>query len=157
MKKNDIYIGANKLQRSESIVKGQFVDLNGKRYYKISNYDRMNDFFMSIVSDSDLWMFISSNGSLSAGRVDRNNSLFPYYTVDKIHDYKGITGSRSYFLVNRNNKTFLWEPFTEDALRYYKITRNIYKSIYSNSVVFEEINNDLEITFRYSWSNNLNC
>ncbi len=156
MKNNDIYIGNNIVRKSESNVDGQFVDLNGKRYYKISNYDRMQDFFMSIVSDTNLWMFISSNGSLSAGRVDRNNCLFPYYTDDKIHDYKGITGSRSYFLINRNQKTYLWEPFTQDALRYYKITRNIYKSIYSNSIVFEEINNDLELTFRYSWSNSDN-
>ena len=48
---------------------------------KISNYNRMPDFFMTFVSDSDHWMFISSNGSLSAGRKDRDNALFPYYSV----------------------------------------------------------------------------
>jgi len=67
----------------------------------------MPDFFISIVSDSDHWMFISSNGSLSAGRKDRNNALFPYYTVDKIHDYKDISGSKTFFLVEKDEYSFL--------------------------------------------------
>ena len=71
----------------------------------------MPDFFMSIVSDSDHWMFLSSNGSLSAGRKDRDNALFPYYTDDKIHDYNGITGPLTIVLVEKDGKTFLWEPF----------------------------------------------
>ena len=113
----------------------------------------MPDFFISIVSDSDHWMFISSKGSLSAGRKDRNNALFPYYTDDKIHDYKGLTGSKTYFLVEKNRKTFLWEPFTDNSAKFYKITRNLYKSIYGNKIIFEEINYDLGLSFRYGWYN----
>ena len=71
---------------SKPDVKGQFVEIENEKFYKISNCNQMPDFFMTIVSNSDHWMFISSNGSLSAGRKDRNNALFPYYTVDKIHD-----------------------------------------------------------------------
>ena len=37
-------------------------------------------------SDADLWMFIASGGGLTAGRVDADGSLFPYQTVDKLHD-----------------------------------------------------------------------
>ncbi|MEI8047965.1 MAG: hypothetical protein WCI92_11345, partial [Bacteroidota bacterium] len=109
------------------------------------------DFFMTIVSDSDHWMFISSNGALSAGRKDRNNALFPYYTVDKIHDSKGITGSKTYLLVGKNDKTYLWEPFSSESEKIYTIERNLYKSIYGNKIIFEEINIDLGVGFRYGW------
>lgn len=135
----------------EDEVEGKFVELNDEKFYKISHYDQMSDFFMSIVSDSDHWMFISSNGSLSAGRKDRDNALFPYYTVDKIHDYKGITGSYSAFLIEKEGKSCLWEPFTDHSGLVYDIERNIYKSIYGNKLVFEEVNKDLGVAFNYTW------
>ena len=34
----------------------------------------------------------------------------------------------------------------------HKISRNLYKNIYGNKVIFEEINHDLELTFRYQWN-----
>ena len=60
------------------------IRLGNDAYYQISNVDQLPPFFMSIVSDSNHWMFISSNGGLSAGRKDSESSLFPYYTDDKI-------------------------------------------------------------------------
>ena len=63
----------------------------------------------------------------------------PYYQVDKIHDYRGITGSRSYCLVEKENRLYLWEPFTAETEKIYKIQRNLYKSIYGNKVLFEEM------------------
>ncbi len=36
---------------------------------------------MSLASDTDLWMFITSSGGLTAGRVDADGSLFPYVTA----------------------------------------------------------------------------
>jgi hypothetical protein len=80
-------------------VTGEVVKIDNEKYYKISNYDRMTDFFVAVVSDSDLWMYISSNGSLTAGRKDRNSALFPYYSEDKIHDYRGKTGM--FYLLSR--------------------------------------------------------
>jgi len=148
-----IYLGKNEMNTMQSKVAGQFVEIDNEKYYQIQNYHEMPDFFISIVSDSDHWMFISSNGSLTAGRKNRNNALFPYYTDDKIHDYKDITGSKSHFLVEKDGKTFLWEPFTSDSKLFYQITRNVYKSIYGNKIIFEEINLDLGITFRYGWYN----
>ncbi|MEJ2279477.1 MAG: hypothetical protein P8Y70_17300 [Candidatus Lokiarchaeota archaeon] len=44
----------------------------------------MPPFFMSIVSSSNHWLFISSTGGLSAGRVSAEQALFPYYTDDKL-------------------------------------------------------------------------
>ncbi len=148
-----IYLGKNEMNTMQSKVAGQFVEIDNEKYYQIQNYHEMPDFFISIVSDSNHWMFISSNGSLTAGRKNRNNALFPYYTDDKIHDYKDITGSKSYFLVEKDGNTFLWEPFTSDSKLFYQITRNLYKSIFGNKIIFEEINLDLGITFRYGWYN----
>ena len=153
MEHTKIFIGNSEVMTGANGIAGRFVELDGETYYQIQNYHEMPDFFMSIVSDSDHWMFISSNGALTAGRKDRDNALFPYYTDDKIHDYKGTTGSVSSFLVTKNNRTLLWEPFTDESLKFYSITRNIYKSTFGNSVVFEEINHDLGLGFRYGWHN----
>lgn len=151
MKKSEIYLGETQVNGTEAQVGGEFVEIQGEKFYKISNNNLMPDFFMTIVSDSDHWMFISSNGSLSAGRKDRNNALFPYYTDDKIHDYCGITGSKSLLLVKKNEKTYLWEPFSKDLSKIYKIERNLYKSIYGDKIIFEEINKDLQLAFQYGW------
>jgi hypothetical protein len=153
MSNRSIYLGNAELRTSRQDVKGQFVEIENESFYKISNCNLMADFFMTIVSNSDHWMFISSNGSLSAGRKDRNNALFPYYTVDKIHDYRGLTGSKTYLLVETGEKTYLWEPFTAESEKIYSIERNIYKNIYGNKIIFEEINVDLGVGFRYGWSN----
>ncbi|MCX6285070.1 MAG: hypothetical protein NTW31_12645, partial [Bacteroidetes bacterium] len=135
------------------MVEGQFVEIENERFYKISSCNQMPDFFMTIVSDSDHWMFISSNGSLSAGRKDRDNALFPYYTVDKIHDSRNITGSKTFLLVTIGKKTYLWEPFTSESEKIYSVQRNLYKSIYGNKLIFEEINVDLGVGFQYGWYN----
>lgn len=153
MKKEKIFLGKNEINTKAPEVSGQFVEIEGEKYYQIRNFHEMPDFFISIVSDSNHWMFISSTGSLSAGRKDRENALFPYFTVDKIHDYQNRTGSRSCFLVERNHKISLWEPFTEMSQRFYNITQNVYKSIYGNKIIFEEINTDLGLSFRYGWYN----
>ena len=57
-------------------VTGELVSFDNETYYKISNSDEMRPFFMSIVSDSNHWMFISSNGGLTAGRKNSEYALF---------------------------------------------------------------------------------
>lgn len=153
MKTNNIYLGNSELRSEKAEVVGKFVLVDGEQYYQIHNYDRMPDFFMTVVSDSNHWMFLSSNGALTAGRINRNNALFPYYTEDKIHDYRNITGSRTYLLINKDRKEQLYEPFTKESRAVYNITANIYKSVFGNNVIFEEINHDLEVTFKYGWFN----
>lgn len=153
MNQKTIYLGNAVVNSVRNEVKGEFTEIQNEKFYKISNYNLMPDFFMTILSDSDHWMYISSNGSLSAGRKDRNNALFPYYTVDKIHDYKGLTGSKTYLLVDKDEKTYLWEPFSAESEKIYAIERNLYKNIYGNKILFEEINLDLGIAFQYGWYN----
>jgi len=100
--------------------------IENESYYKISNSDGMNPFFMSIVSDSNHWLFISSNGGLSAGRKNSENSLFPYYTHDKITESAEVTGSKSIFWVNKGGKSYLWEPLSDRFDGMYAVTRNLY-------------------------------
>lgn len=147
----EIYLGKSKVNVGNDEVDGLFVEIENEKFYKINNYNEMPDFFMTIVSDSDHWMFLSSNGALSAGRKNRDNALFPYYTDDKIHDYKGKTGSYSVCLIETDEKCFFWAPFTEESEKVYQIQRNIYKSIYGNKIIFEEINTDLQVCFKYGY------
>ncbi|TRX54904.1 hypothetical protein FNH22_18780 [Fulvivirga sp. M361] len=128
------------------------VPIDNETYYKISNVDAMRSFFMSIVSDSNHWMFIGSNGGITAGRKHAENALFPYYTDDKIIESAENTGSKSIFLVHREGRSQVWEPFSERYACLYNISRNLYKNDYGNKILFEEVNHDLKLTFRYQWN-----
>jgi hypothetical protein len=128
------------------------VQLGKESFYRISNVDEMRPFFMSIVSNSNHWMFIGSNGGLSAGRTDAENALFPYYTDDKIIESSEITGSKSIFIIHKNGDKHIWEPFSLRYASLFKTTRNLYKNVYGNKVIFEEINHDLGLTFQYEWN-----
>ena len=126
--------------------------IDNESYYKISNSDEIRPFFMSIVSDSNHWMFISSNGGLTAGRKNSEYALFPYYTDDKITESADITGNKSIFKVVKNDQEFMWEPLAIRSLGRYSTTQNLYKNRFGNKIIFEEINHDLELIFRYQWS-----
>ena len=130
----------------------KIVDHENESYYKISNHDTLRPFFMSIVSDSNHWMFISSNGGLSAGRKNPEYALFPYYTEDKITESADITGSKTILRVNINSNILVWEPLSDRFSGRYTLNRNLYKSVYGNKIIFEEINHDLGLIFRYQWS-----
>lgn len=149
---NEIFLGHQKLNFADAEVSGEELKIGNESFYKISNFDGMRPFFMSIVSNSNHWMFISSNGSLSAGRKDSNNALFPYYTDDKITESSETTGSKTILLVERDDKTCLWEPFSLKYAGAYKVKRNLYKNTYGNKLRFEEINEDLGLSFSYEWN-----
>ncbi len=129
------------------------ISIGNESFYKISNVDDLRPFFMSIVSDSNHWMFISSNGGITAGRKNAEFALFPYYTDDKITEFADITGSKSIFQIKVNDQIHLWEPFSERFNEKYHLTRNLYKSFYGNKIIFEEIHNDFNLAFRYEWNN----
>ncbi|MFX0556524.1 hypothetical protein ACOCEA_06980 [Maribacter sp. CXY002] len=152
MKQTDIYIGNSKRNIDQSEISGKLVSFENEDYYKISNVDSMRPFFMSIVSDANHWIFVSSNGGLTAGRKDSGFALFPYYTDDKISESSDITGSKTILHVVKDGKTQLWEPFSERYVGIYRTIRNLYKNCFGNKVIFEEINEDLDLTFRYQWN-----
>ncbi len=146
-----IFIGDNLHQQPSIKTRGDYVHLLNEDFYKISNYDAMPPFFISLVSSSNHWMFIASTGGLTAGRINANHALFPYYTVDKLTENSENTGARSILLVERFGKKSLWEPFSNCQQGIYDIERNLYKNTQGSSLVFEEINHDLALTYRYAW------
>ena len=151
MTHKQIHLGQQLRQTNNVEVGGKYVNIEGETFYQIENYDQMKDFFISVVSDSDHWMFISTRGGLTAGRINSENALFPYYTDDKVSDGSPFTGSRTIALATIGDKTSLWEPFSEQYDGIYNTTRNLYKNVFGDKLIFEEINHDLALTFRYAW------
>ena len=151
MTHKQIHVGQQLRQKNNVEVGGKYVNIEGETFYQIENYEQMKDFFISVVSDSDHWMFISTRGGLTAGRVNSENALFPYYTDDKVSDGSPFTGSRTIALATIGDKTSLWEPFSEQYNGIYNTTRNLYKNVFGDKLIFEEINHDLALTFRYAW------
>ncbi|CAM3682374.1 hypothetical protein VA7868_04237 [Vibrio aerogenes CECT 7868] len=135
-----------------SKTEGKFVELKGERYYQIENVDQMAPFFISVVSSGDHWLFISSAGSLSAGRIRPENALFPYKSVDHIHESAGNTGPKTIIWVRDKDKWCMWEPFNSHHDHLYIVTRNLYKSALGDKILFEEMNHSLGMRFRYSWN-----
>jgi hypothetical protein len=139
------------LGKQAEMVHGYLREIEGESFYCIENYHLMPPFFMSVVSSSDLWMYISSNGSLTAGRQNYNNTLFPYYTDDKIHESAENTGPKTLFRIKKDNTFILWEPFSDKHHDSSQIRRNLFKNTAGNKIIFEEINPALQLRFRYSW------
>src|SRR5690625_6434983 len=110
----------------------------------------MVPFFMTVVSDTDHWLIVSSTGGLTAGRKNAESALIPYETDDKIHDSIETTGPDTSFIVTIDDKDFLWKPFSEYLSNIYHIKRNLYKNTTGDKIVFEEINDDLGLAFNYT-------
>ena len=130
-----------------------FVQLDGRTHYRIGAFQKMVPFLVSLPSDTDLWMFITSGGGLTAGRRDPDGALFPYRTVDELHEGHHHTGPVSLLRVTAaDGSTVLWEPFAPAQGENPGLERNLYKNIVGNRLVFEEINHPLGLAFRYAWS-----
>ncbi|HBZ41900.1 MAG: hypothetical protein A2Y20_03120 [Firmicutes bacterium GWF2_51_9] len=153
MKPTRLFFGSATLSDECKTVSLDTVTINKEPFFKIENFDHMNPFFMTVVSDVDHWMFISSTGGLTCGRKNAESALFPYDTDDKIHDSCETTGSNTNIIVSKDDKDFLWKPFSRHNGNVYTITRNLYKNTIGNKVMFEEINHDLEVSFTYTWKN----
>ncbi|HLP08381.1 MAG TPA: hypothetical protein VK178_09450 [Opitutaceae bacterium] len=134
-------------------VSGSFVNAFGGRYYRIAHCDQLPPFFMNIVSSSDLWLFLASNGGLTAGRTSIEGALFPYLTVDRLYDSAGITGPVTACWVELEDGTrTLWQPLAPHGTSVHRVERNLYKSIEGDRVWFEEIHPALGLAFRSGWS-----
>ncbi|KKN05893.1 hypothetical protein LCGC14_1082750 [marine sediment metagenome] len=135
-------------------VSGGFVEIDGEPFYKIANYHLMEPFFMTITSPQNHWMFLSTTGGITAGRINANNALFPYYTVDKITENHENTGSKIMLKVlNKDKDEWIhWEPFSDRYAGLFFIRRDIFKNIPGNIVIFQETNSDLELVCRLTWT-----
>jgi hypothetical protein len=126
------------------------VEIDGQGYYAVPDVDGMAPFLMSIVSDGDRWMFLSSTGGLTAGRGSAAGALFPYETDDRLHEAAGRTGPVTALLARRGEGDELWRPF--HAAPGSLVRRFLYKSVVGDSVLFEERHLGLRLVFRYRWA-----
>jgi hypothetical protein len=141
-----------KSAHQNSTVVGSFVNIDGQDFYQIDNYDQMPPFLMSIVSAGDHWMYISSSGGLTAGRVSAENCLFPYITVDQLHDCHQHTGSVTAVRYQDGTSDLAyWHPFNHGITGTSVGPRRLLKHVAGNHVIFEETHERLGLTFRYSW------
>ncbi len=124
--------------------------VDGEEMLRIGDVDRLPPFLMSVVSDSDHWMYVSSRGGLTAGRVTPDRALFPYVTDDKLHQCHPHTGPFTAVRAATPRGLVFWEPFRHD-LDGESVRRNLYKSPSANGVVFEEIHHGLGLALRYRW------
>ena len=146
-----IWLGEQAFDHVPMAPEGRYLDIDGEPFYCIENVDGMDEFFISLVSATNHWLFISTSGGLTAGRIHSGNALFPYYTEDKVRDSANVTGHCAVFLVSQGEKTLYWEPFARHFDGAYAIQRNLYKNNLSSTLIFEEINHDIGLTYRYAW------
>jgi len=146
-------VGGIKIDTRDKKVSGSIERIQEQSFYKIENVDQMRPFFMSVVSDSNHWMFIGSNGGVTCGRKDSDRAIFPYYTDDKIIESIEVTGPKTLVQVSQGDNTYLWEPFSQRYQGVYQVSRNLLKSSFGNQITFEEVNHDLQLKFKYSWLN----
>ncbi len=139
-------------QQQDQSVSGEYVELDGESYYKIGNSHQMPSFFMSIVGASDHWMFVSSQGALTAGRQNPDVALFPYQSDDQLAFAQRHTGPLTLIRCLDQGGQSIWEPLTPESLRQDRGYRNIYKSPQGNKLVFEEVNEARQLAFRYRWT-----
>ena len=151
---------ANENNQTALTPKGSYVVIGDDKYYQIENCDQMQPFFISVASDTDLWMYISSTGGLTCGRRNPEQVLFPYYTDDKITENYEHTGAKTMVRMLHSEacgnvdwaKMPVWEPFTGRNIGVYRIRRSIAKSVTGNKLLFIEQNLDLGLTFMYQWA-----
>jgi hypothetical protein len=133
-------------------VDGTFLTDRGERFYRIDSYDRMPAFFMTLTSPSNHWLFISSTGGLTAGRSNSEHALFPYYTEDRIAENSENTGSKSIIRLAGLHGVLLWEPFSDRYEGLYRLHRSLSRNFTGNKLLFEELNEDLQLSFRLMWT-----
>ncbi|MCE9578614.1 MAG: hypothetical protein K8W52_36140 [Deltaproteobacteria bacterium] len=147
-----LVFGRSPLHAMTQQATGRLVSAFGDEYYVIEDAQTLAPFLTSIVGDSDHWLFVASNGALTAGRGNPANALFPYVTEDKLYDAAGVTGPTTSLIVTRAGAASLWHPLRPVDQRVYGVTQRLYKSVLGNRLVIEEENRDLGLCFRAAWS-----
>ena len=96
-------------------ITGEYLRIDGEKYFRIANSHLMDDFFMSIVGASDHWMFVSSNGALTTGRRNPDMALFPYASDDQISTARAQAGSLTLVRIAGKDKPTVWQPYSADS------------------------------------------
>ena len=152
---NRIHLGKNPLQSSSDPIRGEQVTLEGEDFYQIANYDRMRPFFMTVVSDADHWMFISSNGGADRRPAQRRTWRCSRTTpTTKSVTWRRSPEARRYCVVQQAGPELslgtVFGAWPGHLPRHAGTSTRI---SWGNKLIFEEINEDLGLTFRYGWFN----
>jgi hypothetical protein len=135
-------------------VRGRLVGAEGheEEAYRIDGMEHLLPFLVSVVSASDHWLYLSSSGGLTAGRVDASRCLLPYETDDRLHVGHGVTGPLTLVRAfTAGREPVLWEPF-DDRLAGPGRRRAITKGVLGTWVELEEIDEALGLSLRARWS-----
>jgi hypothetical protein len=137
---------------TEACMHGSFIDEDGERWYRIVGLDDEAPFFTTLASDSDLWVFASSAGSLAAGKRDADGAFFPYETVDKIHRRWQHTGPRTWLRVIDGAQVELWQPFAPGLAGGSAGARTVAKNLSGTRLRFREEHPTGRLVFEHEWS-----
>jgi hypothetical protein len=137
-------------------VSGSYCSIKGKPFYRIDNCQQMPEFFVSVVSAFDHWMFVTCRGAISTGRKNSRSSLFPYYSADKIMDCAHTIGPTTIMRIKPVESELTstpteWIPFSRNPNLQQDTSQVFYKSVLGDEVLFEETNHSLGVCFRYGW------
>jgi len=130
---------------------GAFVHDDGETWYRIDGHDAQAPFFMALAGDSDLWAFVSSAGSLAAGRRDEEGAFLPYETVDKIHLRWPHTGPRTWIRAELGADTVLWQPFAPELGDGPAPQRSVWKTLSGSRIRFREVHASGRLVFQHEW------
>jgi hypothetical protein len=135
---------------ANGIAHGGFVDEGSEIWYRIDNADALPPFFMTLAGDSDLWAFVSSAGSLSAGRGNAEGAFLPYETVDKIHLRGQHTGPRTWVRFAGVDGIEIWEPFSP-RLHGPVAPSSVWKNLSGTRIRFRQDHERAGLRFEYEW------
>jgi hypothetical protein len=132
-------------------MQGRFVDDGDETWYRIDGHDHAPPFFVALASDSDVWAYVSTAGSLAAGRRDAEGAFLPYETVDRIHRRWEHTGPRTWIRLLDGERTELWQPFAP-RLEGGVGPRSVWKNLSGTRLRFREEHPFRRIAFEHEWS-----
>jgi hypothetical protein len=132
-------------------LQGRFVDDDGQTWYRIDGFDLAEPFFIALAGDSDVWAFVSSAGSLAAGRRDAEGAFLPYETVDRIHRRWEHTGPRTWIRIAEGDRVALWQPFAPHP-EGGNGARSVWKNLSGTRLRFCETHPSGRLHFEHEWS-----
>jgi len=130
-------------------VTGGLVEVDGQQWYRIHGLEAMAPFLTTVVSDSDLWLFVSSAGPLTAGRRDADHAFLPYETDDRLHRSVGVSGPVTLVAREVEGHREVWQPFARRPAA--GCTRSIAKHVRGDALSMEEVNAAWGLSFRATW------
>ena len=130
---------------------GGFVRDGDETWYRIDGVETQPPFFVALASDSDVWAFISTAGSLAAGRRDAEGAFLPYETVDRIHLRWEHTGPRTWIRILDGERVELWQPFAP-RLEGGSGARSVWKNLSGTRLRLREEHPTGRLVFEHQWS-----